>query len=67
MMVPSKNTTLHQHIAAVKKGERAFENAFQAVTRMILEKDIDKVTVNGKTTFDFKIFREGKKAYHRHV
>ena len=60
-MVQGKNTTLHQHIAAVKKGERAFENAFQAVTRMILEKDIDKVTVNGKTTFDFRIFREGKK------
>ncbi|MDR3630412.1 MAG: serine protein kinase PrkA [Desulfocapsaceae bacterium] len=61
MMVQSKNTTLHQHITDVKKGERAFENAFQGVTRMILEKDIDKVMVNGKTTFDFKIFREGKK------
>jgi len=61
MMVQGKNTTLHQHITEVKKGERAFENAFQSVTRMILEKDIDKVMVNGKTTFDFKIFREGKK------
>jgi len=60
-MVQGKNTTLHQHITEVKKGERAFENAFQSVTRMILEKDIDKVMVNGKTTFDFKIFREGKK------
>lgn len=27
---------------------------------MILEKEINKVTVNGKTTFDFTIFREGK-------
>jgi serine protein kinase len=61
MMVQGKNISLHQHIAAVKKGERAFENAFQGVTRKILEKDIDKVMVNGKTTFDFKIFREGKK------
>ncbi len=61
MMAQGKISTLHQHITAVKKGERAFENAFQSVTRMILEKDIDKALVNGKTTFDFRIFREGKK------
>jgi serine protein kinase len=28
---------------------------------MILESDIQKVTVNGKTTYDFSIFRTGKK------
>jgi serine protein kinase len=28
---------------------------------MILEQDIEKVVVNGKTTYDFKIFRTGKK------
>jgi hypothetical protein len=67
MMALGKISTLHQHIAAVKKGERTFENAFQSVTRMILEKDIDKVMVNGKNTFDFKIFREGKKTYRRYV
>ena len=60
-MTDPKNTTLHHHILAVKKGERVFENAFQSVSRMILEKEINKVTVNGKSTFDFTIFREGKK------
>ena len=46
-MAKSKQNGLHHHITAVKKGERAFENAFQAVSRMILEKKIDKVIVNG--------------------
>lgn len=60
-MTDPKNASLHHHILAVKKGDRVFENAFQSVSRMILEKEINKVTVNGKTTFDFTIFREGKK------
>jgi serine protein kinase len=29
--------------------------------RMILESEIEKVVVNGKTTYDFSIFRKGKK------
>ncbi len=61
MMAPRKNNTLHYHITAVKKGDRVFENAFQGVTRMVLDKEIEKVLVNGKTTFDFRLFREGKK------
>jgi serine protein kinase len=52
---------LHQHCMAVKAGERVFENAFQSVTRMILESDIEKVVVNAKTTYDFNIFRNGSK------
>ena len=56
-----KTNMLQQHIALVKKGERSFENAFQSVARMILEADIEKIVVNGKSTYDFKIFREGKK------
>jgi len=56
-----KTNMLQQHIALVKKGERSFENAFQSVARMILEADIEKVVVNGKSTYNFKIFREGKK------
>jgi len=52
---------LQDHLAAVKEGSRRFENAFQGVTRMILEKPIEKVVVNGKTTYDFAIFRRGKK------
>ncbi len=54
-------SALHQHLIGVKKGTRCFENAFQGVARMILESDIQKVVVNGKTTYDFSIFRSGKK------
>ncbi|MFY9941638.1 MAG: serine protein kinase PrkA [Desulfobacterales bacterium] len=57
----SSNNSLQHHVTAVKEGQRSFENAFQAVTRMILEKEIRKVVVNGKTTYDFEIFRTGKK------
>jgi len=53
--------TLHQHMTSVKEGKLCFENAFQGVSRMILESDIQKVVVNGKTTYDFKIFRNGSK------
>jgi serine protein kinase len=55
------NMGLQDHLLAVKKGLRRFENAFQGVTRMILESPIEKVVVNGKTTYDFAIFRTGKK------
>ncbi len=58
----NKNTSaLHQHLIEVKEGKRCFENAFQGVARMILESDIEKVVVNGKTTYDFSIFRTDKK------
>ena len=60
-MADKSNHTLLQHLGAVKDGRRCFENAFQGVTRMILEGDITKVTVTGKTTYDFSIFRSGKK------
>ena len=53
--------SLLQHFKAVKAGQRRFENAFQGVSRMILESGIEKITVNGKTTYDFKIFRNGPK------
>ena len=56
-----KSTTLHQHLTAVKDRKLRFENAFQGVTRMVLESEIEKVVVNGKTTYDFKIFRNGSK------
>ncbi len=56
-----RNGTLHHHLMAVNSGERCFENAFQGVTRMILGSEIQKVMVNGKTTFDFKLFRTGQK------
>jgi serine protein kinase len=59
--MPKKSITLHQHMTAVKDGKLRFENAFQGVSRMILENEIEKVVVNGKTTYDFNIFRNGSK------
>jgi serine protein kinase len=56
-----KKNSLHHHVTAVKEGRRCFENAFQGVSRMILAGEIEKVTVTGKTTYDFSIFRTGKK------
>jgi serine protein kinase len=55
------NSQLHNHCLEVKQGHRRFENAFQGVARLILETDIQKVVVNARTTYDFNIFRNGKK------
>jgi serine protein kinase len=52
---------LIEHIAAVKEGERCFENVFQSVSRMILKAGFERVVVNGRTTYDFNIFRSGRK------
>ncbi len=52
---------LHEHCIAYGKGQRRFENAFQGVARMVLESKIEKVVVNAKTTYDFRIFRNGAK------
>jgi serine protein kinase len=60
-MAAVKSNTLHNHLLALKNDERVFENAFQGISRMILDSEIEKVVVNGKTTYDFKIFRKGKK------
>jgi len=60
-MAIENNTGLRQHVQAVKDGTRRFENAFQGVARMVLESEIDKVVVNGKSTYDFSIFRTGRK------
>jgi len=57
------NNTLEQHLKNVAKGNLKFENVFQSISRMILDDKsmIEKVTVNGKRTYDFKVFRQGKK------
>ncbi len=60
-MTDTQKSALHQHLFAVKDGGRRFENAFKSVARMILDNEIEKVVVNGKTTYDFKIFRTGRK------
>ncbi|BCR03763.1 serine/threonine protein kinase [Desulfuromonas versatilis] len=61
MPVKKYDQSLLSHLKAVKEGNRRFENAFQGVARMILEEKIEKVVVNGKTTYDFQIFRNGRK------
>ena len=55
------NPSLDNHLGAVKEGTRNFENAFQSVARMILSQPVTKVVVNGRTTYDFEIFRTGSK------
>ncbi len=53
--------TLSHHIDSVKKGKRAFEDAFQSVSRMILEAGMQKISVKGKTTYQFDLFSKKKK------
>ncbi|MBN2123023.1 MAG: serine protein kinase PrkA [Deltaproteobacteria bacterium] len=62
-MKENGRTNLKHHILAVKEGERTFENVFQAATRLVLEnrERIRKVVVNGKSTYDYSLFRVGKK------
>lgn len=60
-MAGEKKNTLKSHMLAIKSDKRVYENAFQAISRMILDSEIEKVVVNGRTTYDFKIFRQEKK------
>ncbi|MEA1967671.1 MAG: serine protein kinase PrkA [Thermodesulfobacteriota bacterium] len=53
--------SLMNHIDAVKKGKRTFEDAFQGVTKMILEAGVEKITVKGTSTYRFDLFSKGKK------
>ncbi|MFA8300699.1 MAG: hypothetical protein ACEPOV_11090 [Hyphomicrobiales bacterium] len=54
-------SSLENHIKQVIAGKRRFENVYESLTRMILgdSKKIEKILVNGKHTYDFKVFREG--------
>ncbi len=56
-----ENRTLSHHINEVKKSKRAFEDCFQSVSRMILEGGVRKITVKGKTTYQFDLFSQGEK------
>lgn len=59
--VIADNEKLVFHAQEVLRGQRRFENVAQSVSRMILEKGIDKTTRAGRTVYDFKFFREGGK------
>ncbi|HKJ97623.1 MAG TPA: serine protein kinase PrkA [Desulfotignum sp.] len=56
-----KTNSLLEHVDAVKKGKKVFEDAFQGVSRMILDAGIQKITVKGKSTYQFDLFTQGKK------
>ena len=62
-MSNNRQTSLDFHIQEVLKGNRRFENVFEAVSRMILEKpnSFKKVNVNGKMIYDYDFFRKEKK------
>lgn len=59
--VIADNEKLSFHIQQVLRGERRFENAARSVERMISEKGLDKIVKAGRTVYDFRFFREGKK------
>ncbi|MCP4720141.1 MAG: serine protein kinase PrkA [Desulfobacteraceae bacterium] len=61
MAIKTNPKSLVHHIDAVKKGKKVFEDAFQGVSRMILDAGIQKITVKGKTTYQFDLFSQGKK------
>jgi serine protein kinase len=63
-ITPKDNTrSLDFHIKNVLLGNRRFENVYQSITRMILgdSKKLERITVNGRYTYDFKVFRQGPK------
>ncbi len=59
-IIINDNEKLIFHVKEVLAERRRFENAAQGVSRMILEKKIEKKNRAGKTVFDFEFFREGK-------
>lgn len=60
-MADNTTASLREYMKAVRQGHRRFENAFQSVARMILSEGVEKVVVNGRSTYDFPIFRAGAK------
>ena len=57
----STDCPLIHHLTEVKAGKRKFENIYKSLSRMILADGFDKININGKTKYDFNIFRQGKK------
>ena len=56
------NGILFSYIGEVQRGLRKFETAAQSISRMILEKKVEKKTCAGRTVYDFAFFRQG--SYH---
>lgn len=57
----AENKKLIFHAKEVLAGRRRFENAAESVSRMILERPVEKKMRGGRIVYDFTFFREGKK------
>ena len=59
----AESKSLDYHLKQVSAGKRKFENIYQSLCSLILDKPgmIEKVKVNGRTTYDFLVFRKGSK------
>tara|TARA_B100001778_G_C18604240_1_gene638922 strand:+ start:3634 stop:5712 length:2079 start_codon:yes stop_codon:yes gene_type:complete len=57
------NNSLQKHVKDVISEKKRFENIYQSLTRLILGSpdNLKKVNINGKSTFDFLVFRNGKR------
>lgn len=53
--------TLSYHLQQVAEDKRRFETAAQAVSRMILERPVEKINHAGKGTYEFEFFRQGRR------
>jgi len=62
-MKNGNDNTLEHHIGEVLGKRRRFENVYEAVSRMVLggPDAFTKTSVNGRVTYDYRVFREGKK------
>jgi serine protein kinase len=58
-----QKNSLDFHVSQIISGKRKFENVFQSISRMILgdSKKITRTTVNGRSTYDFQVFRHESK------
>lgn len=53
---------LDNYLQEIVSGQREFENVFQTLRRMILEEhEVREINVNGRKTFDYEVFRKGRK------
>jgi serine protein kinase len=57
------NLTLTEYLSELKNGKHRFENVFKSLERMLFDdpSKIMPMMVNGRNTYDFLKFREGKK------
>lgn len=59
--IDSESGRLLFHVREVAQKRRRFETVAQSVSRMVLEKGVEKKIHAGRTVYDFKFFRQGKK------